>query len=352
MNRRPARKNQNKKKLINRGNRKHRVTIIALLFFVSASFLTVFFGYRYLNRSFASALTGEASQYNIEAEQFPTLAYVVVENINSDRVIITGLKFLIFDKVNNKVLVYNIPVDQKIDVAGKYGEEEISKIIALGGLNSPDPLENGTRVLENTLLKIFGFKVDKFLIVSKAQSGLFDELLGNGSFLDLIRLKDVLKVKQYFKTDLSLEEFYNLFSFIKSIPNDRLWTKTLSAGDFTDPSAIDSSYEDITLNSYIASESKNISVLNGSETVGIATLGARVVNNIGGRIVALGNADKTYSTSMIVTDDPNSRTSLFLSRVFNISKVVAKTGNGSQEHEIDRSDIVIIIGFDTSDGLY
>jgi hypothetical protein len=354
MKRRSARKNQNKKKLINRGNRKviYRVTVIALLFLVSAFFLTGFFGYRYLNRSFASALTDKDLTHDIGAKQFPTLAYVVVENVNSDPIVITGLKFLIFDKVNKKVLIYSVPVDQKIDIAGKYGEEEISKIIALGGLNSPEPLENGTKVLENTLLKIFGFKVDKFLIVSREQSGLFDELLGNGSFLDLLRLKDVLKVREYFRTDLTLEEFYDLFSFIKSIPNDRLISKTLTAGDFIDPSAIDASYEDIGLNSYIATESKNISVLNGTDTSGIASLGARVVNNIGGRIVALGNADKTYSTSMIVTDDPNSQTCRFLSEVFGITNIVAKSANVVQEHEVDRSDIVVIIGFDTSEGLY
>jgi hypothetical protein len=354
MKNRSARKNQNKKRLINRGNRKviYRVTIIALLSLVSAFFLTGLAAYRYLNKSFASALGSGDLRYSIDTEQFPTLVYAAVKNVNTDPLIITDLKYLIFDRVNKRVLSYSVPVDLKTDIAGKYGEEELSKTIALGAMNSPDPLMSGTGLLKNTLLKIFGFKIDKFLLVSEDQRPLFDELLGNGSFLDLFRLSEVLKIRQYFKTDLTLEEFYNLFSLIKSIPNDRLISKTLSAGDLVDYSGIDASYEDIGLNSYVAAESKSIAILNGTETPGIASLGARVVNNIGGRIVALGNADKTYSASMIITDDPNSQTCLFLSRVFNITNIVPKTGNSTQEHEVDRSDIVVIIGFDTSEGLY
>ena len=73
---------------------------------------------------------------------------------------------------------------------------------------------------------------------------------------------------------------------------------------------------------------------------------------MGGRVVALGNADRTYSTSIIVADDPDSETCKLLSRVFNIKNVVAKSENSIQEHEVDRSDIVVIMGFDTTEELY
>jgi len=345
---------QKKRKLINRGNKKviYRVISIVLLLFVSTLFLGGFFTLQHLNKSFASALASDNLHYSVESEDFPTLIYAVVKDIKSDPIEISDLKYLIFDRNGGKVVSYSIPVGQKFDISGKFGEEELSKTLALSALNSSDPFGDGGKILKNTTLKIFGFKVDRVLIVDRAESRLFDDLLGNGSFLDFIRLKDVFNIREYFKTDLSLAEFYSLFSFVKSLPNDRIVSKTLVSSDFENSSAIDASYEDMGLDSAIAQEAKSISILNGTNTPGIASLGARVVNNVGGRIVASGNADKAYNTSVIVSDDPNSETCKFLSRAFHITNIVSKSSGAIQEHEVDRSDIVVIIGFDTSDRLY
>jgi hypothetical protein len=354
MKRRPAHKIQKKKKVINRGNKKviYRTLIAFSLFLVSVFFLGFFLLYQRLNSSFASASDFKNTDYTVISDQFPTLVYAVVDDLKTEPLIIKELKYLIFDRSNKKVLVYSIPVGYRFDIAGKYGEEEISKVLALGALNSENPLEDGAKFLKNTVLKIFGFKVDRFLIVSNSSRYLFDDLLGNGSYLDLLRLKDFLKIRDEFRTDLSLEEFYNLFTFVKSIPNDRLIGSTLSQKDFEDTTVIDTAYEDISLDSYLSSESKNIAVLNGTDISGIANLGARVVQNMGGRVVALGNTDKTYAQSVIVCDDLNSETCKFLRRVFNINNTVEKAGNYVQEHEVDRSDIVVILGFDTSGELY
>lgn len=354
MKRRPAAKNYKKRKVINRGSKKiiHRVVTAASIFIVSFIFLGVLSTYKYLNESFASAQTYKYDSSDYISDQFPTLVYAVVDDLNKDPRFITGLKYLVFDKVNKKVVVFTVPVELKFDMPGKYGVEGLSKALALAGLNSENPLEDGAGLLKNTILKIFGFKTDRFLIVSQRQSYLFDELLGNGSFLDLIKIKDVLSVKDDFITDLKLEEFYSLFTFVKSLPNDRLVQKTITEQDLAATDIIDETLSDIGGNSYIASESKSVSILNSTDIPGTASFGARVVNNIGGRVVASGNSDKTYSSSVIVADDPNSQTCRFLSSVFKITNIVPKGGNNLGEHEIDRSDIVVIIGFDTSSKLY
>jgi hypothetical protein len=354
MKRRSARKIQNKKKFIHRGNKKaiYRTLLVLSLFLFSLAFLGSYLAYQRLNKSFALALDSGSDGYSAVSDQYPALIYAVVGDLKSDPLIISDLKYLVFDKKNKKVLIYHIPVQYKFDIAGRYGEEEISKVLALGALNSENPLEDGTKTLKNSILKIFGFKVDKFLIASKNSRSLFDDLLGNGSFLDLLKLKDFVAVRDEFKTDLTLEEFYSLFTFVKSIPNDRLINKALVLEDLTDPTIIDASFEDIGLDSYVNQESKNISVLNGTDISGVASLGARVVKNMGGRVVALGNADRTYSLSVIVADDLDSKTVRFLSRVFNIKNVVKKADGYVQEHEVDRSDIVVIMGFDTTEKLY
>lgn len=354
MKSRPALKAQKKKKFINRGIKKavYRTLIVLSLFISALLFLGGYLTYQRLTGSFASAMDSGNGGYSTISDQFPTLVYVVVKDLKSDPQIILDIKYLVFDRSGKKILVYTIPVEYKFDLAGKYGEEEISKALALSALNSNNPIEDGINGLKNSVLKIFGFKVDKFILANASSRNLFDDLLGNGSFLDYFKLKQFMEIQDEFKTDLTLEEFYNLFSFIKSIPNDRLINKILALGDLTDSKIIDASFEDISLDSYVSQESKNVSVLNGTDISGIASLGARIVKNMGGRVVALGNADKTYSQSVIIADDPNSQTCRFISRVFNIRNIVSKTTGSIQEHEVDRSDIVVIMGFDTTEKLY
>lgn len=354
MKKRPARKNLKKKKLISRGNRKllYRVTAVVLLLVVSTVFLGAVSTFRQLTKSFASALGNADTSYNIDTEQFSSLVYAVVENITGDPIKVVELKYLIFDKANNKTLIYNVPVDLKYDISGKFGEEELYKVVALGGLNSEEPLKEGIKTLKYTVLKIFGFKVDRILLVDQRERAFFDELFENGTFIDLFRLKDVTNNDQYFETDLSLQEFYSVFSFIKSLPDDRIVSKPLSSSDLIDSSKIDLSYEDMGFESAVAQESKSISILNGTNIPGIATLSARVVNNMGGRVVGAGNSATRYDNSVIVTNDPNSLTCVFLSRTFGITNIVPKNTGNIYENEVDRSDIVVILGFDTSERLY
>ena len=127
MKKRPARKNLKKKKLISRGNRKllYRVTAVVLLLVVSTVFLGAVSTFRQLTKSFASALGNADTSYNIDTEQFSSLVYAVVENITGDPIKVVELKYLIFDKANNKTLIYGVPVNLKYDISGKFGEEEL-----------------------------------------------------------------------------------------------------------------------------------------------------------------------------------------------------------------------------------
>jgi len=317
---------------------------MAILIFLLASIFLGTLGFiRYLNKGFTSALSG-SSDYSILGDKFPTLSYIVVDKLDSDPVIVKRLVYIVFDREGNKVTNYVIPVNLKVDLAGKYGVEEISKAFALGSLNSEDPLKDGVNVINNTLFRLVSFKVDKYLLVDEGKSPLFDELLGNGSFLDIFKLRQVVESREHFRTNLNVNEFYYLFNFIKSLPDDRLFSK--------DYESFEADVDDLSSVMPMVSEGKNIAVLNGSDVSGIAGFGARVVANLGGRVVAVGNSDKPYSASMIIADDPNSVSCLTLSRVFGIKQVFKKGQTNVSEHELDRSDIVVILGFDTSSELY
>ena len=69
--------------------------------------------------------------------------------------------------------------------------------------------------------------------------------------------------------------------------------------------------------------------------------------------MAVSNASSRYDASYIITDIRDSATLSYLSRVLGIKNVISKEeAQRFNENEVDRSDITVIVGFDTADSLY
>lgn len=351
MKRKPARKKT--KSIINRSQKKlvARIFVAGLFFTVSLIFLFSYSFSKYLNQNFASALS--STSYSIADDNIPTVSYIVVENISANPTIVKKISFFIFDKQNQKVSVYNIPIHVGYEIPGKFGNEHFSKMLALGALNSENALVSGTDLINRSIFKLFGFKVDRFLLIDSSQEEFFNNLLREGGNINLFNLKSVTNFQNTLLTNLSLREFNNLLSFIASLPQDRIVYNVQTPKSFNNTTLFDETIKEETYESYVAKEAKNIAILNGTNYNGLATFGSRVVKNIGGRVVGVSNTDKFYDKSVIVAEDPNSQTAAFLSRVFKIPNVVDKEKARSfNENEIDRADITVIFGFDTSGDLY
>lgn len=341
------------KSVVNRSTRRkvYKVALVSSVFFVSLLFLFSYGFYRYLNQNFASALTN--SSYSLSEDNMPTMSFIIAEDLKSDPVVVKKVNFIIFDKTDKKVSIYNIPTDRGYSIPGKYGSEQFSKIFALGGMNSDNKLLAGSRAVNRALFKLFGFKVDKFLLVDSSHEEFFDKLFHNGGLLNLVNIKDISGLGDSLVTDIDLREFYKLTSFVYSLPEDRVIDEVNGPNCFCNTQEFDDYIRESTYESDISKEKKNIAILNGTNYSGLASFGARVVSNIGGRVVAVDNTDKFYDQSVIITDDINSKTAAFLSRVFNISTIIPKEESHSFiETEIDRSDVSVIFGFDTSGDLY
>lgn len=351
MKRKPARRKS--KSVISRSVKKnvHKAIIVSILFVLSLTFLFSYSFYKYLNQNFASALS--STSYSILDDTIPTLSYIVTEDLNADPIVIKKVNFILFDKANNKVSIYNVLVNTDYEIPGKFGRDEFSKLFALGAMNSDNPLESGTKIVNRSLFKLFGFKVDKFVLTDFTHESFFDRLWREGGFINLISLKNIYSLEGSLKTDMDLREFYGLLSFVYSLPQDRIIDEVNTPKSFNSTQSFDDQMREVTYDSDISNEKKNIAVLNGTNYNGIASFGSRVVSNVGGRIVAVTNTEKFYDKSVIIADDVNSNTVMFLSRVFMIPEIIQKDEARSfTENEIDRADITIIFGFDTSGDLY
>jgi len=103
----------------------------------------------------------------------------------------------------------------------------------------------------------------------------------------------------------------------------------------------------VTFSGNISKENLSIAVLNGTTESGVANFGARVVRNMGGRVVAVGNAYNDHVKSLIIANDPSSNTVRLLAHALNIEDVLSiEDASDYIESEISRADMTIIVGLD------
>jgi len=324
---------------------------VAGIFLISFLFLFSYTFFKYLNQKFASALS--SSSYSIYDDQIPTISYIVVEDLKSDPIVVKKVNFIIFDKADKRVFMYDIPVDVSYSLPGKFGSEVLGKVFALGGLNSDDRLVSGAEAINRSIFKLFGFKVDKFVLTDENHEKFFDNIWREGGVFSLVSLKNVSDLSDSLRTNLDIREFYNLISFVYSLPKDRVVEEKNGPRDFYNTRDFDNSIREFTYESFLAKEQKNIAVLNGTDSTGLAAFGARVISNFGGRVISTQSTSKIYDKSVIIADDVNSQTVAFLSRVFRIYSIISKEEAWDfLEGEIDRSDVAVIFGFDTLGDLY
>jgi hypothetical protein len=201
------------------------------------------------------------------------------------------------------------------------------------------------------VLKLFGFKSDKYLVVDSSYETQFNNFIISGNILELIDGDLFEEYSEKVNTNLDIREIYTLSNILGSIPEDRVYLKEY-INTYSDSSeVIDKEIQEFTISSPMNEEKKSIAVLNGSTNHGVAGFGARVIKNLGGRIVAISNAPAKFQESYMVVDDKSSETVNMISDVFNIEKVISKSQVTELDDTdyIDRADIIVVLGFDISD---
>ena len=103
--------------------------------------------------------------------------------------------------------------------------------------------------------------------------------------------------KESVRTNLTLRELFDIYSFTRSLPQDRILKRNVSGTYLDNPHLLDEEFQDLTFDSTLSKEKKSIAVLNGTNVPGVAKFASRVIKNAGGRVVAVGNTKETYEES-------------------------------------------------------
>jgi len=346
MKKRTAQRRKSKK------NHLYKYLLGIILFFVSIIFLGVYSLNKYFNQSFVSAYSDDFTP--VAEDSFFSVLYIQVNDFDSDPVLVQKAHLSVFDRSTKKIFIYNIPLEYKVNIIGKYGKESLSKCFALASLESEDYISRGLSMFENTLFAITALRPDKYILAENEASDLFDQYWNKGKLVNLWNIGNISLIRNSVRTNMSIKDYSSVGKFVESLPEDRVIYKNIDLKDPDYADKFDEEIRDITFETYMSAGGKSISILNAAEQPGLANLGARAVRNLGGRVVAINNAQDVYNESLIITDLPSPDTTISLiSKVFDIKNILnKKSASLYSQSEVDRSDIVVIIGIDKENYLY
>lgn len=360
MPRKPARRSRKLNKKRKRGfswkvsrnvrkTKKKAAKVGAAVFIVAISFvfLLVLFAYKSVTVPFASA--SSTSSDDIFSKGYITSLLVSIDSFDLETPRTKVILLTIYDIDDGKIHVYSIPGDLKVDMPGRLGVEDYSRILPLSVSVHNGDLDSGIQDLVISVQKTTALKVDGYTAV---EEGLWDEVsdaLLYGKPSGLFSMEKLKALNNSLKTSHNLSTVYKMYSFAGRVGESSIEFNDYGSSFYSDEYALDQDIQKITFDSVISEENKSISILNGAEQPGLAGFGSRVAKNFGGRVISVENAKYTYGESVIIADDVNTYTVRELSNIFGIDSVIEKGSPLAveiDESEIPRSDVTVIFGFD------
>lgn len=265
--------------------------------------------------------------------------------------------------------LYKFPEDLYLDTVYDFGKWPVRSIYDLGQAEKP-PV--GAILLKNSVGNSFNLIADGYIIINDKNislSQLVDREKGSLTLgTDLISKSN---------TDLNLLEFLKVWWTIKSVRSDKIKTIDLEKSDLTnwlllpdgsrvvalDPVKLSQFEESRFEDQIIKDEALSIGVFNATDYPGLAEKAAKIITNLGGRVIFTSNAPEVASKSMVLAK--KSYTSDYLSEKFRLFCPQPKNANfwqnipffgsnseklcssGNTDFDTSRADIIIILGEDS-----
>ncbi|HXK52517.1 LytR C-terminal domain-containing protein [Candidatus Nomurabacteria bacterium] len=321
-----------------------------VLFVASLVILSATVMYKNYLQGFASA--SSISAFSLQDTDIFSAAVVYVDSmpqLGKDYTpdVISAVIY-IYDTNNMSINVFNIDNDLEIDMPGRLGDDTLEKIYALSLMITNGDTAESDHYIKHSLSRLIGFPIDRLVVASDEDRSDVESLLLRGAEISPLLIKDINLYVNEVSTDLTKQEIlYIAREANKSQGN-------ISEIDLTSDlsQSSDSLIQEITFGSEISVEGKTVAVLNGTTTVGAANDVARAIENMGGRVITVGNADRQHDTTTLLIDDPDSAAARGIYRFFDISDIRLKDNPGDIiDAEVNRADIVFIVGVDMLDQL-
>lgn len=274
---------------------------------------------------------------------------------------------LSFNPVEQSVVVIKIPDETYVDVPFNFGRWPVRSLYKLG---QDDSVPMGALLLEKTMSSVFGVPIEGYLLLStKLADKPFEDVV------EQIRQNpwEALSLIRTSKTDLSLPELVRLVGGLRGVRSDKVKVVDLAQSQITqwnllpDSSRVlgiqqvrlDQFVQDKFEDSKLRDSGLTIGIVNATDHPGLAENAARMVTNMGGRVIYTTSAETRVSSTLVLGKP--SYTTTRLVQVFNAgclgqsSGLLSKLGltGGAKKCSFDdpsldlsRSDVVVVLGED------
>jgi hypothetical protein len=212
-----------------------------------------------------------------------------------------------FDPAGQSINLINIPDETYLALPFAYGRWPARSVYQLGQNEQPAV---GAALFKITLSNTLGLPVDDYLVINgELNSRPFEEVIKD------LRQNPLLgfNLLSQSKTDLSAGEYWRLIWQIRGVRTDKINLTDIDKDNLTssvllpDGSKVlglsqadfDQYAEDKFADSLIKSEGLSIGIFNATDHPGLAERAARLVTNLGGRVVFTSNSSEKLSKTLI-----------------------------------------------------
>ncbi len=255
------------------------------------------------------------------------------------------------DMYNREAAILAIPVDSYLDVPFGYGPYKAGSVYKLGEL---DVKRGGGELLSETITDVFGAPIEGYIHKSDGSSiqiqTLEDFKTWRKQFFGLNNLVNLGGIN----TNLTLPELIRLYLSISSLRSDQFTFINLASENIVDkiiladgsgvlqidPVKLDKTLEGLFNEKEMVKDHLSIAVMNATQEAGVGVKVARLIANMGGRVVMVGNFDKNISSRCLVKVASSFKDSYTVGRllyVFGCGSIMEADANS-------QSDVTIVIG--------
>lgn len=280
-----------------------------------------------------------------------------------------GVYLLSYQPNGKSLTIVKFPGEISMDTPYNFGKWPIRSIYELGQVEKP-PI--GAKLLKDSIGSAFNLVVNGYVIINDTSTD-FPNLIERER-RSLLPGIDLLSKTQ---TDLNLPEYLRVWLAIKGVRGDKLKTIDLEKSDLTkwlllpdgnrvialDQVKLDQFKEGRFENANIKDEGLSIGIFNATDDPGLAEKAAKIITNMGGRVIFTSNApDRAVSSTILAK---KSYTTKYLSEMMHLSCAQPKNADFWQKvsifglnepdacasdnnsFDIYKSDIKIILGEDS-----
>jgi len=328
---------------------KKRFRQFGLAFLVFSSVLLTL-GAIHLWSYFGQPFAGAAETFGVEGswdgQQPLNLLWVEVSETK-----IANLSVISLNPTSGRFSVFNLPLEYEVELPSQ-DRQSLQAVYQAG--DSAEP-RRGVALAAKSASYLLGVSVDGYLVVSASGLQQLAHYLGDGPLKSYFSVKSIVRLPQilvlardHLQTSLSLGELARVVYFLWQVRSDRVRTIDFDPQRLVDQDIVDGLVGPLVRDETLVGGQLKIQVLNGTYKTGLASHVSRVIRNMGGEVVRVGNYERQDLTKgFLILDETGSYTAKRLSRAFGVSGSHPPKTSAEK-----RADITIVLGLEDYERIF